>query len=170
MDKVEELLKNLKKSIDGDRFWLNEIESNIETNRCSVHLAVFIEPYLQWILEGKKIIESRFSVNRCAPYRKIIEGDIIILKKSGGPIVAIAKAGKTWFYDLEPESWKDIKDNFAKALCAQDPSFWESRKAASYATLIKLDHVSALESFNFPKKDRRGWVVLKNSSDLKLDI
>ncbi|KKM09381.1 hypothetical protein LCGC14_1722920, partial [marine sediment metagenome] len=51
--------------------------------------------------------------------------------------------------------------NFESALCAQDPQFWESRKHASYATLIKLREFNSISPIKFRKKDRRGWVVLK---------
>jgi hypothetical protein len=170
VDRLTELIRNLKKAVAGNEFWEKEIDNCIESTN-NIHLAIFIEPFLQWIIEGKKVVESRFSVNKCAPYQKILRGDLIVLKKSGGPIVAIAKAGTVWFYNLDPESWKDIKDNFTKLICAQDPSFWESRKSATYATLVKLENVFKVsEPFQFPKRDRRGWIVLKNKPDLKLDL
>lgn len=170
MDKFSELIQNLKTAVAGDEYWEKEVELCVNSSN-SVHLAIFIEPFLQWIIEGKKVVESRFSVNKCAPFEKISKGDIIVMKKSGGQIVAIAKAGTIWFYNLDPKSWKDIKENFAKLICAQDPSFWESRKFATYATLVKLDHVFKIgKPFDFPKRDRRGWVILKDKSDLKLAL
>lgn len=170
MDRLSELVKDLKNAVVGDDFWETEIKKCVDSAN-NIHLAIFIEPFLQWIIEGKKVVESRFSVNKCAPYQKILKGDLIVLKKSGGPIVAIAKASTIWFYNLDPDSWRDIKDNFAKLICAQDPSFWESRKSASYATLIKLENVFKIqEPFPFPKRDRRGWIVLKNASELKLEL
>jgi hypothetical protein len=133
-----------------------------------IHLSVFVEPYLQWVLDGTKVIESRFSVNKCAPFEKIKKGDIILVKKSGGPIVAIAQAGTIWSYNLEASSWKEIKKTFTQALCAQDPKFWENRSSATYATLIKLENVISINPIFFPKKDRRGWVILNSKNQIAL--
>jgi hypothetical protein len=169
VDRVQELLINLKEAVKEDKIWTNKIDNYIKSSK-NIHIAIFVEPFLQWIIDGKKIIESRFSVNKCAPFKKVAFGDLLILKKSGGPVVAIATAGTTWFYELEASSWADIKDNYAEGICALDPAFWESRKNAEYATLIKLDNVLKIKEFNFPKKDRRGWVILKQTTDLKLDI
>ena len=126
-----------------------------------IHLAIFIEPYLQYIIEGKKTVESRFSVNRIVPFKRIFQGDLILLKKSSGPVVGFCLVKEVWFYQLNPSTWNEIRNNFESALCAQDPQFWESRKHASYATLIKLGEFNPFSPIKFQKRDRRGWVILK---------
>lgn len=126
----------------------------------NIHLAIFREPFLEYILEGKKTIETRFSMNRCAPYKKVKAGDLIFLKKSGGPVVGICRVNTTWDYILTPESWKEIKVEYAKAICAENPEFWEKRKSANFATLIMIDSVKEIEPIDYKKRDRRGWVVL----------
>lgn len=166
------LLSNLSTILDS-RINTNKENDDLrkEVQECKlrkgVHLAIFVEPFLQYIIDGKKTVESRFSVNRIAPFNKIFRGDIIFLKKSGGPIVGFCFVEDVWFYQLKPSTWKDIRKNFEAALCAQDPLFWESRKHASYATLIKLGEFQTLPPIKFKKKDRRGWVVLKSKSKYK---
>ena len=125
----------------------------------SVHLAIFNQPYLGFVLEGRKTIESRFSANRCAPYRQVSKGDVLLLKSAGGPIVGICLVENVWFYDLDPASWKDVK-RFANDLCAHDPAFWSSREHANFATLMRVTHPTAIEAVGCEKRDRRGWVVL----------
>jgi hypothetical protein len=127
---------------------------------CGIHLAVFVEPFLGYVLDGSKTVESRFSVNRCAPFGKVSQGDVVLLKKAGGPVVGIALVRTVWSYKLDESSWGLIRERFAKVLRAQDPEFWERRRGASYATLMLIDHVLALEPVEWEKKDRRGWVVL----------
>jgi hypothetical protein len=39
-----------------------------------------VEPYLGYILEGKKTIESRFSKPLIPPYRRVALGDVVLLK------------------------------------------------------------------------------------------
>jgi len=67
---------------------------------------------------------------------------------------------------LNPDSLASIRAEYAEALCAQDPAFWERRRSASYATLLSIDQVKLVERIAFPKRDRRGWVVLPLSLSL----
>jgi hypothetical protein len=127
----------------------------------SLHLAVLIEPYLTFILDGRKTVESRFSVRATAPYGCVERGDLVLLKQSGGPVVGAFTASSAWDYHLDPASWAELRRDFAGALCAQD-GFWEERAAAEYATLIRISDVRRLPPVPVPKRDRRGWVVLAN--------
>ncbi len=166
--RLQSLFPNLKRSLEGDPFWDKYLTnaSLEELSLVNVHLAIFVEPYLRYILDGRKTIESRFSVKRSAPYQLVNDGDIILLKKAGGPIVGICKVAHRWFYKLDPISWVEIK-NYAEALCAQDPFFWEQREAASFATLMQIENVRAIPPIRIMKRDRRGWVVLqKNSNEM----
>jgi hypothetical protein len=125
-----------------------------------LHLAVLIEPYLSKLLRGEKTVESRFSRRRIAPYEEARAGDVVLLKQSGGPIVALAEVAEVEFFRLEPATMEAIRREYAMALRATDPTFWEARKAARYATLLRLVSVCPLPSLRYPKRDRRGWVVL----------
>jgi hypothetical protein len=163
LSSCESLVRGLLPSVQGDTFWESYFEYFI-TQECSpfaLHLAVMVEPYLQFVLDGKKTIESRFSVHRCPPYKKAQKGDVIFLKQSGGPIVGICQISDAWFYQLDPVSWITIKKDFAAAICAQDPEFWTTREAASFATLLRIKHVKPIEPIPYAKRDRRGWVVLQ---------
>jgi hypothetical protein len=126
----------------------------------AIHLAVFVQPFLEYLLDGRKTIESRFSAIRCAPFGRVAAGDLILVKASGGPVVGVAEIGETWSYRLDPESWKQIRRDFTAALCAQDPAFWESRQHATFATLLRIRRVERLSPVPWRKRDRRGWVVL----------
>jgi hypothetical protein len=161
---VPKLIKNLRLHLDDDDLWSKRID-DISTGpmEFGLHLAIFVEPYLQYILEGKKTVESRFGVHRYPPFGYVREGDVLLLKKSGGPIMGICLVGQVWFYHLDAHSWRKIKQDFSSSLCAQDPEFWNQRRAASYATLMLIKDVRPITPFEISKKDRRGWVTLKNS-------
>ena len=158
----EILLQKLGSALENDSYWRRNIDKTgyTRSNSFGIHLAIFIEPYLKYIFEGKKTVESRFSVNRIAPYKRVETGDIILLKRSGGPIVGICEISDVWFYHLDPKSWRDIKNEFMHALCAQDPSFWAQRSHASFATLMQIKNARNIQPIPWPKRDRRGWVVL----------
>ncbi|RJX18475.1 MAG: AAA family ATPase [Desulforudis sp.] len=157
-------------ALEPNQYWFKYIKHIINDNvPYAIHLAIFVEPYLQYILEDKKTVESRFSRNRIAPYNRIFTNDVILLKRSSGPIVGICQADNVWSYKLDPKSWSEIRGEFAQMLCAQDPSFWDQRKNAEYATLIRLKHVCPIPALNFIKTDRRGWVIMKErNNQLKL--
>jgi hypothetical protein len=110
-------------------------------------------------LDGKKTIESRFSVNRHAPFEQVQKGDVIILKRSSGPIVGMCKVADAWFYHLDPDSWSEI-ERYASALCMDDSSFWKEKRGASYASLMRIESTVKLPHFEIEKLDPRGWVVL----------
>lgn len=160
------LVGQLRDTVKLGSYWKDHLDTVDVSQYISfgIHLAVFVEPYLRFILDGKKTVESRFSVNRIAPYEKVRKGDIIILKRSSGPVVGLCEVSDVWFYRLDPKSWNDIKKEFTQSLCAQDPEFWSTRKHASYATLMKVRHVEEIGPIRWTKKDRRGWIVLHNGA------
>jgi dephospho-CoA kinase len=153
----------LRRAVKGDEFWegyLRPLQSG-RRHSYSVHLAVFVEPYLTHVLEGRKTVESRFSAVRCAPYHRVSRGDVVLLKASGGPVMGLCLVGQTWFYQLDPRSWRTIRKEFTLALCAQDPAFWEIRQRAAYATLMQVENVRRIDPLPWTKRDRRGWVVVR---------
>lgn len=153
----------VREAVKGDEFWEAYLRGlwNGRRNQFSVHLAIFVEPYLGYLLEGRKTVESRFSAVRCPPYRRVQRGDVLLLKLSGGAVVGLCQVGQTWFYRLDPRSWQTIRKEFTQSLCAQDPSFWESRQSASFATLMQVENVRRIDPIPWGKQDRRGWVVLR---------
>jgi hypothetical protein len=142
--------------------WQNSLRSNSSSEH-AIHLAVFVEPFLQFVLDGKKTVDSRFSLNRCAPYKAVHEGDLILIKRSGGPIVAVADVSKTWFYELDKQALSVIKARFGPSLCIDDTSFWKSKSNACFATLIQLGEIESITPIGCLKRDRRGWVVVRGA-------
>jgi hypothetical protein len=123
-----------------------------------VHVAVFVEPYLSAVLDGRKTMESRFGLTRQPPYDCVDNGDIILLKRSGGPVVGIAEAGETWSYTLSPDVLRNLRERFAGQLFACDEEFWSARRNKNYATLIEIKDTIEVDAVTIPKRDRRGWV------------
>lgn len=164
-----ELRRGIQSALGDDAFWSELLNTPSKLGDRSVHLAIFVEPFLSYVLEGKKTVESRFSAVRCAPYLCVAPGDILVLKTSGGPVRGLSVVDHVWTYDLDPETWPEVRA-FENALCATDPSFWTSREAAAYATLMRLSHVKSISDVPFRKRDRRGWVVLKSKNELSLAV
>jgi len=161
------LIRRVVESLGGAGFWPHYLA---ETHPDAVpsfglHVGIFIEPFLQLVLDGKKTVESRFSARRFAPYERVETGDVLLLKKAGGPIVGLCRVSDVWFYELDPASWQTIRTEFSASLCAQDPAFWTAREGAAFATLMRVGNVQRLAApLPFPKRDRRGWVQLHQAA------
>jgi hypothetical protein len=135
-----------------------------------IHLGVFIPPYLDYILEGKKTIESRFSVNRVPPFNSVTKSDLILLKHSSGPVVGLCEVAEMWVYELDHKSLAALRKTFAERLCATDPSFWAARKNARYVTLMQVENVLRISPVAITKRDPRGWVVLRQVARKNLTL
>ncbi len=157
------LIDGLGSILGHDEYWMQRLVTVIDES-VSLHLAVFVEPYLGYLLDGRKTVESRFSLRRSPPYGRVDHGDLVLLKRTGGPILGLCEIAETWNYQLDSPSWSVIRAEFTEALCAQDPAFWQARQSASFATLMRVAAVRALPPIHLPKRDRRGWVVLNPRS------
>lgn len=132
----------------------------------AVHLAVMVEPFLSFVLDGSKSIESRFSSVKVPPFQSVESGDVVLLKQAAGPIVAATLALDVWSFNcLTPRVREDLRARFGRDLRDDVDDFWGQREAMSYATLIRLGPVAYLDDpLDCPKSDRRGWVVLRERS------
>ena len=141
--------------------WHGRLLCQIEAKQISVgvHLAIFVEPYLTAVLEGKKTIESRFAVTRRPPYRCVEADDYILMKRSGGPVIGLVIAKSAQFYQLSPAVLADLRERYSRQLFAQNESFWAERAGKHYATLIELDAAVEIDPFPVDKHDRQGWVT-----------
>jgi hypothetical protein len=161
--------EEIRRAVAADDLWsrvLGTPGSALPT--CGIHLAVFVEPFLGYVLDGTKTVESRFSVNRMPPYGKVCKGDIILLKQSSGPVVGLARVQTVWSYHLDEASLRFIRERFADALRIQDSGFWERKNSAAFATLMAIRHVLAFDHVAWEKRDRRGWVVVQGATGATL--
>ena len=58
------IIERVREAVAQNSFWKEYFDDQVIQSPplVSVHLAVLFEPYLQYVLDGKKTIESRFSV------------------------------------------------------------------------------------------------------------
>lgn len=148
----DEIIKKLKMQLSsGD---LELLKSK------NIHLAIFTEPWLTYLLNGKKTIESRISKHKIAPYNKIEKDDIVFVKKSGGDILAYFTIKEILFIDLKDVNISEIKHKYNDRLCV-DEKFWISKKDSKYATLIFINDLVKLQPFHINKKGMQTWIKLE---------
>jgi hypothetical protein len=146
--------------VANSAFWCEYINwATVASESVGLHLAVFAEPFLSLVLDGRKTCESRFSRTRCAPFDQIRQGDIIMLKEAGGPVCGLVLATRALFFNLHHEPIDRIRAQYGETICADD-NFWDQRRRATYATLIELREPVSINDFSCNKRDRRGWVAL----------
>lgn len=145
-----EILKNMQEQV-------SENEQEKMKNK-TLHLGIFTQDYLTYMLEGKKTIESRFSKNKIAPYEKITKDDIVFVKKSGGNVIAYFTIKEVLFFDLKETPIEQIKEKYNKDLCLDD-TFWENKKACRFATLIFIDQLIKVKPFSINKKGMQTWIT-----------
>ncbi len=134
--------------------------TNAITPPAGVHLAVLVEPFLRYIIEGRKTVESRFSKNCIAPYRQIGRGDLVLLKAAAGPIVGCFTASWAQCMELTGEVLAAVRTKYSAAICADD-EFWSTRAEKRYVTLVGVEQARELPPVRVAKSDRRGWIVLR---------
>lgn len=157
------ILNQLSWATTSHRDW-SRFAPYLSGDDCSygVHIAVMVEPFLGYILDGTKTIETRFSKNLIPPYRRITPGDLVLLK--AGPVVAAFCASSVECVDLNDDERTRLRRDYSKDICADD-AFWKSRDDRNYATLIGIDDVQKLTPVSVPKHDRRGWLVVRSPRD-----
>lgn len=158
MELSNDLADQLRQRLSGDAYWEHKLDP-ADGERPVYHLAIFVSPYLELVLSGDKTIESRSSVRSVAPYGKVTSGDVVLVKKAAGGVVALFEVGEVWSFDGAPETVDDIRQRFEDGLCAQ-PGLWTKIATARFVTLLKVERIKRILPLSISKRDRRGWVVM----------
>lgn len=127
-----------------------------------VHLAMMREPYMSRVADGTKTIESRWGKVRCAPHNGISRREIIVFKRTGGPILGWTPIEWVrWWVNMDPAEVNAIVHRHRAGLGVED-DFAATVADARYATLIGLGPYHPIEAAHVQigKTDRRGWVRL----------
>lgn len=152
----QKILENLEKQLPKD-----ELEKLKKKNW---HLGIFTEPYLTYMLEGKKTIESRLSNNKIVPYNQITKDDIVFIKKASGNVIGYFTIKDIEFIETANMPISEIKEKYNDKLCLED-LFWKLKRHAKYATLITIDKLIQFEPFSIGKTGRLGWIKLKKEGE-----
>lgn len=104
-----------------------------------------MRPYVDLILQGKKTVESRLTMQARDPFDNVEPGERIYFKQSSGPYRATAIAGHVLFEDnLTPRRIKEIEREYNHLIRGEE-SFWNWKRHSKFCTLIWLREVRPLE-------------------------
>jgi hypothetical protein len=153
-----DILAALRHAAGQDPTWGQLPE--LADERVGLHVAVMVEPFLTHLLEGRKTIESRFSQRATQPYGRVSVGDLVLLKS--GPVVGSFLVATVQNLTLDAQVLAHLEQTHSEAICA-DENFWKDRATKRYATLLGVRQVRTLPPVPIPKRDMRGWVVLREA-------
>lgn len=137
------------------------------------HLAILRKDLhlLPKIIEGEKIIESRWYKTKKTPYNRIKEGDEVYFKESGELIKAKAHVQKVIQYaDLTETKIFDLLRKYEKELSITADEYIKNVKDKKYGMLIFLDKVEQVNPFQIDKTgygNQASWITVKNIQDIK---
>jgi len=121
------------------------------------HVAIMQKSWgmIQQIAYGQKTIESRWYLNRSAPWDKIKTGDTVYFKNSGEPVGLQATVAKVLQFDqLTPEKVRSLLNEYGGriGIAPEDISrYYEQFKNKRYCLLIFLEDVQKIKPFNINK-------------------
>lgn len=128
-------------------------------------MAIFRDPYLKYIFQGLKPIESRWSLQKRTPYQKVKEGDRIFLKLSGGLVKGQAEVSKVeYFAGLNETKVREILHQYHDELRIQQ-SFLQKCYNAKYLSLIWLKNIQRYDikdEFGWRHIGQDAWIILKD--------
>ena len=164
----DNIIDQLTQEIYNDNEWKKKINDILANSTNNIHLAVVNKPFTSLILNGQKKIESRFSINKIAPFLKVAIGDVIVLKESGGLVIGMFEAGKvSYLSNMNEKSMSEIEHKYGTLICTNyDQDFWVKREKAKYVSLIEVKKVNQFKPFRSDKRDRSGWSIIWDSNKL----
>lgn len=134
------------------------------------HLVILKKPYIDMILAGEKVVESRFFRIRKPFIGQIQKGDRLYLKVSSGPVCAEAKVCDVKVFDgLSPGKIAAIRQRYNHLICGEE-DFWRSRMDCRSGFLVWLADVRRIEPVWIDKRDMRAWVLLPKGQSLRAKV
>jgi len=137
------------------------------------HLAILKdEQWLEWILTGKKTVESRWSKFKRPPYGNITKDDVVYFKVSGKLVTAKATVAKVLFFcQLDSAQIKGILAKYGEQICIT--SHWAAELAGKkYCTLVFLKDAQRVNPFSVDKTgygSMTAWISIANITAIKKD-
>jgi hypothetical protein len=142
------------------------------------HIAIMKKGWLliPKIQNGTKIIESRWYLNRSAPWGKINSDDTIYFKNSGEPVTLSAKVDKVLsFENLNPKKVEELLHKYGQEDGIEEkdiPIFYERFKDKKYCLLIYLKEVREVQPFTIDKTgfgSMSAWMCVEDINLLQLE-
>ncbi|MEK6964575.1 MAG: hypothetical protein AABX70_09245 [Nanoarchaeota archaeon] len=139
------------------------------------HIAIMKKSWklLPKILSGDKTIESRWYMNKSAPWDKIKAGETVYFKDSGDPVTVKAQVSEVKQFDLRHTLLSKILEQYGSKskICLSNPDPDSPYfKGKNYCILIFLKEVEPIKPFDINKKGfgiSSAWLCVKDINTIK---
>jgi len=130
--------------------------------------------FLEKIIDGDKTIESRWYLQRSAPWADISAGDTIYFKNAGEPISVKADVVEVRQFDrLNAVKIRQTLDEFGSRLGlmkADSDDYFSEIKNKKFGILIFLQNIKKIKPFDIDKRGfgtMSAWLVVENIDKIK---
>ncbi len=125
------------------------------------HIVILKSKYFNMIVNGEKTIESRFSMNKSAPYNKVNVNDTLLIKQTGKDVTHTAVVTKVEYFELTPQLVENIRVKYGKQIGSTDKTEWQTTYLKKYCTLVWLNNVTPITPLKVPRSCGAGWIIVK---------
>jgi hypothetical protein len=129
--------------------------------------------FIQKIVTGQKVIESRWYKRKYPPWQRIQAGERIYFKDAGGLVTAQAEVEKVlYFSDLTPETVRTMLEIYGKEdgiEAEQLPAFYQRFKDKNCCMLIYLKNAQRIQPFEIDKRGfgmMSAWLCVERVADI----
>ena len=140
------------------------------------HVAIMKKSWglLPKILSGEKTIESRWYVNRIAPWNRIAAGDMVYFKDSGEPVTARAEVSEVrQFSGLNREKIRSILEEYGSRIGMEPTEETINRCAAkNYCILVFLKNTREVTPFKIDKTgygSACAWLMVDDIAEMRVE-
>ncbi len=126
------------------------------------------------IISGEKTIESRWHLQRSAPWDEISAGDTIYFKNAGEPVAVKADVAEVRQFDrLNSLKIRQLLDEFGPRLGypgSELANYFTQIKDKRFCILIFLQNIKQIKPFDIDKKGfgiMSPWLVVDNIAKIK---
>ncbi len=122
------------------------------------HIAIMKKSWglTEKILDGRKVIESRWMKNRSAPWHRISAGDVVYFKNSGEPVrMRASVSGVVYIENLTPRTVAAVLHKYGRrdGIDRRDaPKFRRLFENKKYCTLVFLRGARPVRPFGIRKR------------------
>ena len=133
------------------------------------HIAIMKKSmgFIPKILSGEKKIESRWYTTRRSPWGKVVKGDTVFFKNSGGLVNVSTKVSNVIsFENLNQKKVKEILKKYGTKIGIEKkdiPKFYTTYKDKKYCILIFLTNVTKVKPLDINKKGfgmQSAWITV----------
>lgn len=156
------VLKKVATRLALHPFWADYLAGLPESRR-GLHLIALGEPAFSEVLFGVRDFEMQHLRSDRPPFESIGRGDVILVKRRGGPISGVVRVRRAWmFTGLTPDDWSRLSSALSSRPASGVVGNGFNPDNRTRFALVKLANTVTLPvPVEYRNGHKSGWSVLK---------